>query len=266
MTDGGTASDRCEAHLVDLRRKLVSICAESEGGHLGGSFSVLEMLAAIYLREESRPSLVLSKGHAALGLYGILNLFGTITDTELRSFCTSGSVFGTHTSSAVPGISVSTGSLGHGLSIAAGWALSPSMRNRPVYAVLGDGETQEGSVPEAARVCGHLRIRNLVALIDHNGGQQTGSVLDINSLTDPSAWWTSMGWRVVDVPNGNCLNSVLAALDDVRDADGPSAILCHTTKGHGAGELAGATASHFVALNPTKLERVLASMKETVMP
>lgn len=252
--------DTLEASLVDLRMTLVRMCADSEGAHLGGSLSVLEILAAVHFLENGTPSMVLSKGHAALGLYGILNTFDMLTNEDLHSFCVTGSALSTHTNSQVPGVSVSTGSLGHGLGIAAGWALAPEMQDKKVYVILGDGETQEGSVPEAARVCGHLNIPNLIALVDHNEGQQTGPVHSINSLQDVHAWWRSMGWNVIDVTNGNSLHAIIEALRSIDVQAGPTVLLCHTIKGFGAGSLAG-FGSHFVALPSDKLESILESMR-----
>lgn len=255
--------DNPTAGIEILRREVMTICGGPEGGHLGGSLSALDMMAAIHLRAwPSTPCFVLSKGHAALGLYTVLWGMGEISLDQLRSFCRSGSLLSTHTNCAVDGVAVSTGSLGHGLGIAVGWALAQAVTLEPVYVVLGDGETQEGSIAEAARVAANQRLGNLIALVDMNGAQQTGKVENINALMDAAAWWQAMGWNVVMVDNGNSLPDLTTALDTTPGSSAPSVLLCRTTKGHGAGELAGHPSSHFVTLTKERLDELLTSVSE----
>lgn len=246
------------AGIEHLREEIIRLCAGPEGGHLGGSLSALEMVAAVHLHSAPQePAFVLSKGHSALALYAVLYGMGRLSLQELRSFCLPGSALGTHTNSAVDGVAVSTGSLGHGLAVAAGWALGVRDVGRQVYVVLGDGETQEGSVAEAARVAANQQLNNLTVLVDLNGAQQTGLVGAINPLPDTEGWWRAMGWHVVAVEQGNEVSRVRDAVRGSGRESGPTVLLCHTTKGYGAGALAGDPASHFVTLSAERLDEVL---------
>lgn len=250
--------------LNRMRGEIVNMCAGPEGGHLGGSMSVLEILTAIYtlsptsVNEAGLPHVVLSKGHAAIALYAVLAEIGIIDPESLGTFCRPGSALSTHTNPQVPGVELATGSLGHGLGYAVGWAIETRSREERVYVVVGDGELQEGSVFEAARVAGHLELSNLVALVDTNGGQQTGTIVDISHVKEISSVWSGFGWNVLQIEDGNNYAEIYSVLKNLPlTKSGPTVIICHTTKGSGAGHLEGKASSHFVKLNEQNTSRIL---------
>lgn len=262
-----------------VRRDIVRMCAGPEGGHLGGSMSAVEALVALVFhqigeRDLGGPShidrdvLLLSKGHAALALYAVLARRGVLDPAHLDDYARSGSRLSPHPNPKLDGVEAATGSLGHGLGLGAGFAFARQRAgvDTRVYVVLGDGELQEGSCWEAAQVASALRLANLVAVVDANGGQQTGMVSDISPLEPLADKWRSFGWEVTEVPHGNDIVEVREALESLgrTSSDRPHAIVLRTVKGHGVPRLAGKPASHFVALDDRKLaevERSMASVK-----
>ncbi len=225
--------------------------AEAGSGHLGASLSAIDILAILYFmkmrHDPSNPSwqgrdrLILSKGHAAPALYAVLAEAGYFPAEELTSLRKMGSVFQGHPSLGTPGVDACTGSLGQGLSIAVGMALAAKMdgsRYR-VFALLGDGELDEGQVWEAVLTAAHHGLDNLTAIVDNNGFQLTGKTEDVKSLASIEEKWRAFGWEAVDV-NGHDPASILDALD-VCDltAGKPSVIVARTTKGKGVSFMEG---------------------------
>ncbi len=212
-------------------------------GHIGSCLCVVEILCALYDRvlridspsDPDRDRFLLSKGHAALALYAILALKGWISEETLQSFCGDGSMLGVHPEAAVPGIDFSTGSLGHGLSMAAGAALAARLQasDRRVFCLLSDAECNEGAVWEAAMFASHHQLGNLTAIIDMNGQQALGLTRDVLDLGNMKQRWHAFGWRTSEV-NGHSLEELTASLQSSPGGRSkPHLILARTTFGKG---------------------------------
>ena len=237
-------------HEISLRaRRLVIYMGTIEGSvHVGASLSVLDILVAIYFgrglkRTGNKPTerdwLILSKGHAAPALYAILAEKGVIPREALKTIRDIHGLEG-HPDRAIKGIDVSTGSLGQGLSIAAGIAyamrLDGTEDRHKVYVVLGDGELDEGQVWEAAATISHLGLRNVIAIVDVNEFQLDGPTEKIKTKGDLVLRWSSLGWNVVEV-DGHDYGMLLSALEAAEQANKPTAILAYTRRGNGLGFL-----------------------------
>jgi transketolase len=192
-----------------IRRVVLDCSKRANVGHIGSALSVVDILAALYGRilkiddpdDPDRDRFILSKGHAALALYGVLAARQWLTESELESFCTDGTLLATHPERSLRGVDFSTGSLGHGLSLGVGAALAARMQgsSRRVFVLVSDAECNEGSLWEAAMFAAHHRLANLVAIVDLNGQQAFGyttEVLDLSPLADR---WRAFGWDTHEV-------------------------------------------------------------------
>jgi len=230
-----------------LRRQIVRVLERGGRGHLGTSLSLVEILRVLFdkvLRYDARnpawpdrDRFILSKGHGCITLYVMLQEKGYFPEEELWKFCRFDGILGGHPDPKVPGIEVSTGSLGHGLPIGVGMAISAkrTRADHRVIVVLGDGECNEGSVWEAAMSASKHKLDNLVAMVDYNKQQSYGSTYEVLDLEPFAAKWEAFGFatREVDGHDVAALESILAS---VPFAPGkPSAIICHTVKGKGIG-------------------------------
>lgn len=245
------------ARADELRLLIVETHRRAGLGHLGSALSIVEILTVVFERfvtlaadgDAAGDRVILSKGHAALALYCRLFLAGRIDAATLTSFGRDGAVLEPHPNEIlVPSVGASSGSLGQGLSIALGLALGSRMRGSldRVVAIVGDGETNEGQIWEAARSAGHLRLGNLVAIVDCNGMQQDGPMGAILPMGDLITAWSAMGWAGArcDGHDVLALESALNALlatDDER----PKLLVAETVKGRGVPFLEGRTESHF---------------------
>jgi len=229
-----------------VRRDIINMTADAASGHPGGSLSVTEILVALYFckmkvdpknpNDEKRDRFVLSKGHAAPALYAVLGEKGFFPTEEFKQFRQLHSILQGHPDSKkTPGVDASTGSLGQGASISVGMALGAKASGNPchVYCVLGDGELQEGLVWEALMAAAHYELSNLTFIVDNNGLQIDGSNDQVMKLGDIVAKFTAFGANVIDIPDGNDMVQVLAALDAPAKVNMPKAIICRTTKGKG---------------------------------
>ena len=252
-----------------VRREVLEMTVGLAGAHLAPSFSCTELLVALYhggiLRVDpqnqywdGRDRFVLSKGQACLALYPILADLGFFPVSELRSFCKLGSRLGAHAESNVPGVEAFTGSLGHGLSIAAGMALAAKMDGKDYMTVvlLGDGECQEGSVWEAAMFAAQHHLDNLVAIVDRNYLQAidfTEKALAIDPLQQK---WESFGWDVRNT-DGHSFECILPALNDIRSCHPgrPLAVIARTTKGKGVSFMENQPIWHYRTPNSAELEQ-----------
>jgi transketolase len=249
------------------------MCAGEPGGHLGGSMSLVEILTALYfavLRIDpaepdapDRDILILSKGHSAICLYAVLAERGFFPVEELAGYGRPGSRLMGHPVPVVPGVEMPTGSLGHGLPLAIGFALAGRLDGlgRRCFAVLGDGELQEGSVWEAAMVASSLGLDRLVAVVDRNGLQITGATEEIIRLEPLAERWRSFGWAVREV-DGHDLHGLLAALASVPEEPGrPTVLIAHTVKGKGLPFIEGRRESHYARLGERQRQRALAVLR-----
>ena len=228
-----------------LRRQIVRVLERGGRGHIGTSLSLVEMLRVLFdkvLRYDprnptwpQRDRFILSKGHGCITLYVLLQEKGFFAEEELWKFCKFDGILGGHPDPKVPGIEVSTGSLGHGLPIAVGMAVAAKRRGdkHRIVAVLGDGECDEGSVWEAAMSAAKHRLDNLTVLVDYNKQQSYGSTYEVLDLEPFAAKWTAFGFetREVDGHDVPALERLLGGLPFAKDR--PSALICHTVKGKG---------------------------------
>jgi len=237
----------------------ISTVAGSGAGHVGGPFSAMDMLIALYFRvmnirpEEPRWSerdrFILSKGHSSIGQYVVMALRGFLPLEELKTFDKGGSRLQGHPDvTRLPGLDTSTGSLGQGLSVGLGFALGARMRGQKfhTFVMLRDGELQEGMVWEALHIAPRYKLGNLTAILDWNGLQQFGWVLAINeqhrgdrrdpwSGIDLRGIFEKLGWRCLEI-DGHDFSQIVPALENAKasgDSDQPTMIIAHTIKGKG---------------------------------
>lgn len=229
-----------------IRKKILetSLNAGSSSSHFGGALSSVEIIATLFGRvmnfnaknflDEKRDRFILSKGHGCLVYYSILNILNIISDDQLKTFEKDNSkLLGHPIKNKELGIDFSTGSLGMGLSLAAGVALGLKKKklNNRVFVLIGDGECNEGSIWEAALFAPNFELKNLTVIIDNNNFQQTGSNQEIMNLYDLEKKWTSFNWRTKMI-DGHKPNEIYNALIN-KDDKLPQAIICKTIKGKG---------------------------------
>jgi transketolase len=229
-----------------LRRHIISMTAKAGSGHPGGSLSSVEIATALFfnhlrhdprnLRWIDRDRFVLSKGHAAPLLYAALAESSYFPTEELSTLRQLDSRLQGHADmTATPGVELSTGSLGQGLSFGVGIALAARLDRRDyrTYVLLGDGECEEGQVWEAAMAAAHFKVDNIVAIIDRNQQQIDGWTYQVMDTEPMGEKWRSFGWHVIEV-DGHDLAQILTALGEAKGMKGkPTVIIAHTTKGKG---------------------------------
>jgi transketolase len=226
-----------------IRRIVIEQSKRANVGHIGSSLSVADILGTLYagvLRgqgpdDPERDRMVLSKGHASLALYAALHETGVIDADELASFCVDGSRLGTHPDHVVPGVDFSTGSLGHGLSLATGSALAAHLAasSRRTFVLMSDAECNEGSVWEAVMFAAHHRFGNLVAIVDVNGQQALGYTHEVLDLSPLEQRWDAFGWDVHSV-DGHDHAALRQTIDSLALGHAkPHVLLAQTVFGHG---------------------------------
>ncbi len=231
-----------------VRKRILRMAAVDKSVHAGASLSVTDILVTLYFgigvrmhgpRPTERDWVILSKGHAVPALYAVLAELGIIEENLLDKIRDIDGLEG-HPEYRTPGVDVSTGSLGQGLSIGAGIAYAMRLDGTEgkynVYVILGDGELDEGQVWEAATTAAHLRLRSLVAIVDVNGFQLDGPTDRIKVKGSLAARWSSIGWHVVEA-DGHSFKSLLAALEEAISYPGPAVVLAYTRRGRGLGLL-----------------------------
>ncbi len=239
------SSAELDAKSKQLRATIVKMMDTAKRGHLAPAFSLVEIMRVLYEdivhfdpknpRWELRDRCILSKGHGCLGLYVVLADQGIIPESELWKFTQSDGMLGGHPEyPRAPGVEASTGSLGHGLSIGVGFAISARIykRSTRVFVVIGDGESNEGSIWEAALSAAKHRLSNLTVIIDYNKQQSYGytrTVLDLEPLADK---WKSFGFETHEV-DGHNLEDLRSVLSKKNESDCPKAVIAHTIKGRG---------------------------------
>jgi transketolase len=230
-----------------LRKNLISLIFHGGTGHTGGDLSVLNLLTVLYNhtlnvdpknpKMADRDRFVLSKGHCAEALYTVLCDKGFIDQKELDAYGTCGAHLGGHPDNSIPGVEINTGALGHGLCVGVGMALGAKMDKKAwkTYVVMGDGEQAEGSIYEAAMAANKYHLDNLVAFIDRNGLQISGSTEDVMPLESIHDRWTAFGWDVKTI-NGDSVEDIMNALDNIDfNNHKPHLFISRSTKGLGVG-------------------------------
>ena len=245
----------------------------AKAGHPGGSLSIAEILTYLYFKERNidpnapkdpkRDRFVLSKGHAAPALYATLAERGYFSPDELLTLRQIGSRLQGHPDMKnIPGVDMSTGSLGQGISTAVGMALSSKHfgDNYNVYTILGDGEIEEGQVWEAAMFASHKKLSNLTAFIDLNNLQIDGTIDEVNSAKPVDKKFEAFGWHVIII-DGHDFDAIEAALAEAKTVDKPVAIIANTTKGKGVSFMENAVGWHGTAPNDEQYEVAMAELK-----
>lgn len=264
--------DSLTATARQIRRDVLEMITEAGSGHPGGSLSAVEIITALYFEvmrlDPERPDwpgrdrFVLSKGHAAPALYSALARRGFFSPEELPTLRRIDARLQGHPDmKKIPGVEASTGSLGQGLSMAAGMALAGKLDRAGwrVYALVGDGESQEGQIWEAAMAAAHYRLDNLTAFLDHNGLQIDGRVTDVLSPEPLADKWRAFGWHVLSI-DGHDFRAILEAIDIARRTGGrPTMIVAETVKGKGVSFMEGEAGWHGTA--PTR-EQLAAALTE----
>jgi transketolase len=261
------------AHAFRVRELIVQMCAGPEGGHLGGSMSLVEILVTLYHRvlridpahpgAPDRDLLLLSKGHGAIGLYAALAERGFFPEEWTARYGQADGPLTAHPNPAVPGVEMPTGSLGHGLSLGVGFALDMKLSgsDRRCFVVTGDGELQEGSVWEAAMAAATHGLDRLVAVVDRNGLQITGSTEDTARLEPLGDRWRAFGWHVIEA-DGHDVEQLTAALHGAPHTPGsPTVVIARTVKAKGLPYVEGQVRSHHARLNGRQLTRARAVLR-----
>lgn len=257
-----------------VRRDIINMTANAGSGHPGGSLSAVELMVSVFFNHmridpqnpkmPERDRFVLSKGHAAPCYYAVLAERGFISRGEFQNFRQLHSILQGHPDKKkCPGVDASTGSLGQGASIAVGMALGAKHTGNPchVYAVLGDGELQEGIVWEAAMSAAHYKLDNLTFIVDNNGLQIDGTNDQVMGLGNIAQKFTAFGFHVIEVADGNDLRQVLDALHQPAEKDVPTCILCHTVKGKGVSFMENQVGWHGKAPNAEQRDQALKELE-----
>lgn len=265
----------------EVRRQTLRAVYHAGAGHIGGVFSAADMLAALYFSElridprkpqwQDRDRFILSKGHAAIGLYAILALRGYFSVKELSTFdAISSRLQGHPDMTKLPGLDMSTGSLGQGLSPGVGMALGARFLGKDfrTWVMLGDGEIQEGQIWEAAATAARYALDNLIAILDWNHLQQFGwatpqgygSTARLDPITSPQEKWQSFGWHVLEC-NGHDVEDFMSACRSAREGSGrPTVIIARTVKGKGVSFMENEFAWHSRPFGEDELQAALAEL------
>ncbi len=258
----------------EVRKGIVTSVHSAKAGHPGGSLSAADIFTYLYFEEmnvdpenpkmEDRDRFVLSKGHTAPGLYAVLANRGYFPVEDLKTLRKIGSYLQGHPDMKhIPGVDMSSGSLGQGISAAGGMALSAKMREKDyrVYTLLGDGEIQEGQVWEAAMFAGHRKLDNLVVIVDNNGLQIDGKIDDVCSPYPIDEKFAAFQFHVINV-NAHDFDDLRKAFQEARETKGvPTAIIAHSTKGKGVSFMENQASWHGTAPNDEQYAVAMADLE-----
>ncbi|MCH5197413.1 MAG: transketolase [Oscillospiraceae bacterium] len=264
------AKKQLEEIAVKIRMGIIEGTYNAKSGHPGGSLSIAELMSYLYFKEmnidpanpnkEDRDRLVLSKGHAAPALYAALANRGYFPVEELKTLRKSDSRLQGHPNmNHIPGVDMSTGSLGQGISAAAGFALASKLQGDKfrVYAVLGDGEIEEGQVWEAAMFAGSKKLNMLTVFVDNNNLQIDGTVEEVNSPYPIPEKFAAFGFNVIEI-NGHSFDEIEAAVNNAKEcADKPTAVIMKTVKGKGVSFMENAVNWHGSAPNKDQYDSAM---------
>jgi transketolase len=273
-TEVFSSDEELKAVAKRLRRHIINMTGKAGSGHPGGSLSSADIVTALYwkvMRHKpadpqwiDRDRFILSKGHAAPLLYAVLAECGYFPVAELTTLRQMDSRLQGHADrTATPGVEMSSGSLGQGLSFAIGVALAGRLNSQSyrVYALLGDGECDEGQVWEAAMAASHFKVDNLLAIVDNNGLQIDGWNCDVMNLEPLNKKWEAFGWHVIEV-DGHDFTQLLNAFEQAKPIKGqPTVIIAHTVKGKGVSFMENNVDFHGKAPSPAEVEIALKELE-----
>jgi transketolase len=259
---------------IALRRDILTMLEKAGSGHTGGSLSIVEILISLYYGRmnvdpkkrdwKGRDKFVLSKGHGCPALYAVLADLGFFPRKELWTLRKLGSRLQGHPQLGLPGLEISSGSLGQGLSVAVGLALADRMDgvNARIYCLMGDGETNEGQIWEAAMTAAHYNLDNLCGIIDYNKLQIDGLCCEVKDLGEYRKKWEDFGWHTIEA-DGHDFGQLDKAFEEARTVKGkPQVVIAHTVKGKGVSFVENKVEWHGIAPKKEELERALAELDE----
>lgn len=257
---------------IAIRRDILIMLEKAGSGHTGGSLSEVEILLALYFYKmkhdpkkpnwADRDRFVLSKGHGCPALYAVLSDTGYFPRKELATLRKLGSRLQGHPQMGLPGLEISSGSLGQGLSIANGMAMGLRLENKAsrVYCLIGDGESNEGQIWEAAMTAAHYNLDNICVIMDRNRFQIDGLCCDVKELVQMKLQWESFGWHAIET-DGHDIEKLMDALDEAQDTKRrPAIIIADTIKGKGVSFIEHNNKFHGTAPKPEELKRALAEL------
>ncbi|TLV01231.1 transketolase [Dyadobacter luticola] len=251
----------------ELRLKILGLYNKANAGHIGCSLSCIDlMIAVLFLHKSEQDTFILSKGHAAAALYACLNTLGEITDEELDTFYLDGTTLPAHPAPRqYKGIPFATGSLGHGLPIATGIAHAAKVSGEDSFsfALLSDGETNEGTTWEAAHYAIQNRLDNLFMIVDKNGLQGFGFTDKVLGETASVEKWNAIGFETIEV-DGHDINSIYLAVNELKTHKNglPKAIIANTVKGKGVSYMENKLEWHYLPMNKDQFEQATLEIKE----
>jgi len=254
----------------EIRKKILKMMYEARTAHVSSCLSCVDILTVLYFKilkmdsknplAENRDRFILSKGHAVAALYAILSKSGFFPEEVLETYCRNGEKLPGHsTRDTVPGIEVSTGSLGHGLSMGVGLALAAKKDGKDyrTFVLISDGECEIGSTWEAALFSSHHKLDNLIAIVDHNKLQAFGRVEDILNLKPLNEKWKSFGWAVREI-DGHDFSEIERVLSEIPYEKGkPNVVIAHTIKGKGVSFMEDKFEWHYLSLTKKQYEQAL---------
>jgi transketolase len=259
----------CRTLARDLRKRIIEQSLASGVGHVGSALCIADIMAVLWqgvMRDpgsesEERDRFILGKGHASLALYAALRCRGLLSEAAFRTYCADGSLLGGHPEHGLPGVDVSTGSLGLGLSVGCGLAYAFRLGARParVFALLSDAECNEGQVWEAAQFAAHHRLTNLCAVVDVNGLQALGHTRDVLAV-DLTRLWEAAGWDAVEA-DGHDVEALLAAFDGPGARPAPRVVLARTVLGKGVSFMEDRLEWHYRNLTPELAAQAIAELE-----
>ncbi|EGD51938.1 Transketolase domain-containing protein [Thermoanaerobacter ethanolicus JW 200] len=258
----------------EVRIDIINMLAEAGSGHPGGSLSCADILTLLYFDKmnvkpdnpkwEDRDRLVLSKGHAAPALYAVLAEKGFFPKEELKTLRKLGSILQGHPDmKSTPGLDMTTGSLGQGLSAANGMALAGKLDKKGyrVYVILGDGELQEGQIWEAAMTAAHYKLDNLTAILDFNGLQIDGPNREVKNIEPVNEKFKAFGWHVIEI-DGHDFDQIDKAIEEAKATKGkPTLIIAHTIKGKGVSFMENQVGWHGSAPNEEQRQKAIQELE-----
>lgn len=256
-----------ESTAKEVRRKIIRMVTSGKSSHAGTALSSVEILVALYFSamkidgpdDPNRDRFIMSKGHGCSALYAVLAEKQFFPEKELEKFYLDDGIPGHGTLNCLPGVEASTGSLGHGLSLGAGMALAAKMDklSHRTFVLVGDGECDEGSVWEAAMFAGHMKLDNLVVIVDYNKLQSFGYTKEVLDLEPFVEKWRSFGWEAIEV-DGHSIDELSKALEK---RDKPLAIIAHTVKGKGVSFMENKLEWHYKSPTEEQEKQALEELK-----
>lgn len=268
------STETLKARALNIRKLSVQMVSRVNASHIGSSFSMVELLTVLYShflnidpahpQDPARDRFILSKGHAAASLYATLAVHGFIEESELEEYNLPGSRLLGHASHKVPGVELSTGSLGHGLPVGCGLALAAKRlgQSHRTVVLVSDGELDEGSNWEAILFAPHHKLDNLLLVVDYNKIQSLGNVKDVLDLHPLAEKFQTFGWHVVEI-DGHDVEQIRSAMDSFAGVqERPMVILAHTVKGKGVSYMENLLAWHYKSPNPEQLAQALQELEE----